>query len=400
MKLNKLLFLIVFILFNFNFFEKILTKEINLNSNSIKINVHFPQNKLHSGSNDIYLRGSLSSVGLSWNSGLKMNFISNNTWSISLNYDSSIAGQKLEMKPLVEDKVWSIGANFFINLPSTSQVFDIYPWFYSTQGKYEILENQIYSPQLKNLRSVIVYTPPSYYENTLKTIKGVLIMHDGENLFNDSTSFGGISWHCQTTVDQLVYQGQMEEIIIIGLYNTPERIDEYTYSYDPECRCPVGAGGNGDLYIQFIQQTVIPAMQPLYRMDMSQSNLGILGSSLGGLISCYAGWTRSNVFGKIGCMSSSFWWNTEDFNNDILNRSLPQQDLLLYLDSGTSGDGNDDLPQTTRVVDHLKQLGYKEGVNLMQFIDVGGQHNEYYWGKRFHVPMKFLYPVLETKSSN
>ena len=35
-------------------------------------------------------------------------------------------------------------------------------------------------------------------------------MHDGQNLFNDRTSFLGVSWRCQDTVDRLVGQGDME----------------------------------------------------------------------------------------------------------------------------------------------------------------------------------------------
>ncbi|RYE84066.1 MAG: hypothetical protein EOO65_02880, partial [Methanosarcinales archaeon] len=45
---------------------------------------------------------------------------------------------------------------------------------------------------------------------------------------------------------------------------------------------------------------------------------GMLGSSLGGLLSCYAGWTRPDTYGFAGCMSSSFWWNNQDFNNTII----------------------------------------------------------------------------------
>lgn len=96
-------------------------------------------------------------------------------------------------------------------------------------------------------------------------------------------------------------------------------------------------------------------MHPKVRND-----LGILGSSLGGLISCYAGknlicidivmpinsflvWTRSKVYSKGGCMSSSFWWNNEDFNNQILvNHPTPNNHVTIYIDSGDSGNDNDD----------------------------------------------------------
>ncbi len=111
-------------------------------------------------------------------------------------------------------------------------------------------------------------------------------MHDGQNLFNASTSFGGIAWNCQNTVDALVYQGQMDEIIIVGVDNTgADRTDEYTYSKDPT----VGAGGKGDIYLNFLEETVLPLVNGSLRVNAQLGKIGILGSSLGGLISCYAG---------------------------------------------------------------------------------------------------------------
>uniref|UniRef100_A0A6B2LF31 Esterase n=1 Tax=Arcella intermedia TaxID=1963864 RepID=A0A6B2LF31_9EUKA len=238
---------------------------------------------------------------------------------------------------------------------------------------------------MQNYRDLVIYTPPSYYENTFKKDYPVLFMHDGQNLFNDSTSFGGRSWRCQDTVNRLVVTGDMDEIIIVGIDNTVNRTDELTYSYDPS----VQAGGNGDAYLDFVENTVLPFVEQTYRV--SKSNRGILGSSLGGLISCYAGWTRS-TYSVVGCMSSSFWWNDEDFLNTILTK--PKQspsNVLFYLDSGDSGPDNDDMTQTIAVTQKLQSLGFTLNNNLFYFLDKGGQHNEYYWGSRFWVPMSDLY---------
>lgn len=108
-------------------------------------------------------------------------------------------------------------------------------------------------------------------------------------------------------------------------YNTPDRIAEYTYSKDPgqdDC-C------KGDLYLDFIEREIIPFAQKHLRIigsgapvsanaseeaalssvGANSAPVGILGSSLGGLISCYAGWTRPSVYATVGCMSSSFWYD-------------------------------------------------------------------------------------------
>ena len=87
------------------------------------------------------------------------------------------------MKVLVDDQTWMIGANAKIIVAKESSNIDLYPWFYSHQGtyvvlinarhthvanRYQVLRQTIYSPQLKNNRPLVIYTPPSYYENTLK----------------------------------------------------------------------------------------------------------------------------------------------------------------------------------------------------------------------------------------
>jgi len=181
----------------------------------------------------------------------------------------------------------------------------------------------------------------------------------------------------------------MEEILIVGIDNTADRIDELTYSYDTS----VGGGGKGDIYLDFIEQTVLPIIYKNFRIDTKNLNLGILGSSLGGLISCYAGWTRSDVYSVTGCMSSSFWWNNEDFDNVILVKdSPPKQPVDFYLDSGNAGPGNDDETETKAVLAKMEKLGYTLNEDIWYYLDKGGQHSEYYWGQRFWIPMTDLYP--------
>ena len=98
-----------------------------------------------------------------------------------------------------------IGANHYIDVTSASNT-SLYPYFFTTQGKTQIIDN-VYSEQFDNKRSVIFYTPPSYLENTLKVHKNVLIMHDGQNLFDPKTAFMGNSWLIGPTLDNAIVQG-------------------------------------------------------------------------------------------------------------------------------------------------------------------------------------------------
>lgn len=107
--------------------------------------------------------------------------------------------------------------------------YDYYPWFHSGQGRYTYIRN-VQSPQLKNVRDLVVYLPPSYDENPFKRYDDVLVMHDGQNLFNVSTAFMGNSWKCQDALDGEIVGGRMREVVVIGVDNTNSRIYELTYS--------------------------------------------------------------------------------------------------------------------------------------------------------------------------
>lgn len=216
-------------------------------SSQVTIVVTYPDDKLQP-SDALYLRG--SGLGLNWNSGIPLQHSGANEWRISLNVQEGRFEKQnsrdssgdfiVNFKTLVDDQYWQVGANEQLSLGSNPQrdyVYHSYPFYIPQQGNYAVVTN-LYSPQLKNSRQVVVYFPPSYAENYLKPYNDVLIMHDGQNLFNASTSAFGVAWDCQNALDALILEGKMREILVVGLYNTPNRINEYTYGFDPS----VGAG--------------------------------------------------------------------------------------------------------------------------------------------------------------
>jgi predicted alpha/beta superfamily hydrolase len=354
------------------------------------VSVVYPDENLSNGAT-LTLRGA-GLDALSWARGLPLQHTAPNEWRAWLPLPRDGANATLvQVKALVDDAVWQAGANAQLQLPegaSGELLWAVYPFFFSKQGSYEYVRS-VFSPQFNNTRDLVVYLPPSYYENPLRPEYPVLVMHDGQNLFNSSTSFGGVAWQCQDTVDGLVMDGAMQELVIVGIDNTPDRIYEYTYSYD----ATVGDGGGGDFYLDFIEQTVLPLAASLYRLSGDRHWRGMAGSSLGGLISCYAGWTRPQLYGRVACMSSSFFWNNEDFNNTVLSNWSTPNDTAMYLDSGDKGEGNDDEAQTVTVRNTLEQVkGFVMNQSLFYYLDHGGEHNEAYWGARFWIPMTDLYP--------
>lgn len=363
-------------------------------SRTVTLQAHYPRPV-----SSLYLRGN-GLCGLNWNSGIQMkshgqtNSTGGYLWDISINCDiAQVKKTGLELKVLIDDKTWMLGSNHHIRFDSDDQttlVDDIYPWFYTYKGSLTII-NRVYSSELNNFRDVIVYTPPSYTENTLKVHKNVLVMHDGQNLFNPATTAFGTAWMCQDTLDSMIIEGKMDELVLLGPYNTNDRTNEYTYIYDPSEK----AGGKGDLYLNWIESTLLPLGAKQFRIELVRAQLGILGSSLGGLISCYAGWTRSTIYGKVGCMSSSFWWDENDYQNRIIVTSLPSTQVpvpVVYMDSGTSGGDGSCAVYTSQIYDIYQTKGFVAEQTVFKYIDQGGSHNEASWGARFYLPMQELYP--------
>lgn len=105
------------------------------------------------------------------------------------------------------------------------------------------------------------------------------------------------------------------------------------------------------------------------------------------------GWTRSDIYGKVGCMSSSFWWDDNDYQKNVITQNFPASPLpTIYMDSGTSGGEASCAVYTDQIYSYMTSQGFTENVNEMKYIDPGASHNEASWSKRFYVPMQFLYP--------
>jgi len=326
--------------------------------------------------NRIAIRGSASP--LSWTVGKAATWTTGNVWVASW---PDSAGD-VEVKPLFNDAVWSVGANYRVRAGTT---VDVYPYF-GTQAGTRVAVPGFWSPQLGNSRTLMVYLPPSYQENRLKRYP-VLYMHDGQNLFDAATSAFGTEWRVDETINAAIPAGQMDEVIVVGVYNTANRIWEYT-----PC-CDAGYGGGGaDAYERFLIDTVKPYVDQTYRTLSGKDNTAIMGSSLGGLVSCYVARRNPAVFSKAGCMSSSFWWNAEAFTLQV-EQSTAHVPVRFYIDAGTVNDG---LTQTQRMDAALRADGYVQGLDLKFVTAQGASHNEASWAARVGTPLSFLFAWQST----
>lgn len=239
---------------------------------------------------------------------------------------------------------------------------------------------------LHNQRDLIVYTPPSYREQTARRFP-VLYLHDGQNLFDGTTSFiPGQDWHVAQTADACINGRVVAPLIIVGMYNTNARVREYTPTKVPKL-----GGGRADRYARFLVEEVKPFVEREYRVLPGFRHTGIGGSSLGGLVSLYLGLKHSSIFGKIAALSPSVWWN-QLFIHRFAGAMNPALRPRIWLDIGTR-EGARMVEDVERFRDILLQKGWRLEQDLHYERVEGAEHNEAAWAQRVRPFLQFLYPA-------
>lgn len=249
----------------------------------------------------------------------------------------------------------------------------------------------VYSRALKNERRVLIWLPPSYRENDDRHYP-VLYLHDGNNVFDAATAFGGVEWGFDETAARLMEKGEITEFIMVAVYNTEGRMEEYTpfFSVDYE-------GGRGRSYLHFLINDLKPQIDREFRTETAAEHTAIAGSSLGGLISLYAVYEFPQVFGQAAVVSPSLWWADRAVLDWIQKKPVP--DVKIWLDMGTlegevTASGLPDTIVNARSLrDYLQGKGFQQGKNFYYYEAEGAGHNESAWAERVEFILRFLFPA-------
>ena len=245
-----------------------------------------------------------------------------------------------------------------------------------------LLKKEFVIPNLNSIsHKVWIYLPPNYDKSSKKY--PVIYMHDAQNLFDAATSYAG-EWEVDETLNKL-YEKTGKGFIVVGIENGgEERINEYTPWENKKY-----GGGKGAIYVDFIVKTLKPYIDDHYRTKKQQKHTGLMGSSLGGLISYYGGLQHPKTFGKIGALSTSFWYseNVVDFTQEKGN--LKNVKLFLLV-GGKEGDDTD--KDTQKMEKLLLKIGFKPK-NLKTKINPEGKHNEAFWRSEFSAIVSWLYHI-------
>lgn len=265
----------------------------------------------------------------------------------------------------------------------------------SLTGRIETVKD-FPSAVLGNQRNLVIYLPEEYACEPQRRFP-VLYMHDGQNLFDAATSAFGVEWGIDETAQALVRAGEVEPLIVVGIYTEANRLDELADTYSEK----YGQGGKAPLYARFLVEEVKPFIDRTYRTKPDRANTGVGGSSLGGLVSLYLVETHPEVFGRCAAVSPALLWN----DGALLKRwqrdhaKLPLERTKIWLDVGTAETGpnmraRDYVNSVRSLAKVLEQAGLAEGSQYRFVVAEGAEHNEAAWRERVPEVLRFLYPAV------
>ncbi|WP_446743889.1 alpha/beta hydrolase [Silvibacterium acidisoli] len=251
------------------------------------------------------------------------------------------------------------------------------------------LHSQFKSRFLPDARDLTVYLPPGYEENPDRHYP-VMLLHDGQNLFDPNTAFiPGRTWKVAEAADEAISCRMVEPLIIVGVANTGERrLAEYT----PDADWKLG-GGEAARYGELLVKDLLPFIASQYRIRTGAENTGLGGSSLGGLVSLYLGLKYPEVFARLAVLSPSVWWNHRSIIGYVNETApaLPEKPRI-WLDVG-EGEGRRTVLDADLLDRRLVSNGWKPGENLSYLRVPGGMHDETSWAARVAPMLGFLFPA-------
>lgn len=247
----------------------------------------------------------------------------------------------------------------------------------STANKnVQIIDTAFFIPQLNRTRRVWVYLPPGYNGSTKKY--PVLYMHDGQNVFDDATSFSG-EWGVDEAIDTLGLK--TNECIVVGIDNGGDkRLNEYCpYDFNLSGIAANNKAnvGEGSKYVDFLVKTLKPFIDKKYRTLKDKSHTFTAGSSMGGLISMYSVLKYPKVFGGAGVFSPAFWVGPKIF--DDMKAKGKKVKAKIYFYAGDE-EGESMVPMTIRAFNDMHRVSKSK---MATVIRSGGKHNEARWRAEF-----------------
>jgi predicted alpha/beta superfamily hydrolase len=249
----------------------------------------------------------------------------------------------------------------------------------------QIISDSFLMPQLAaRARRVWLYLPPGYASHPSQRYP-VLYLQDGQNVFDEATSFSG-EWGVDETLNQLAAESpQRPGCIVVAVDNGGERrLDEYS----PWVNAEYKKGGEGDQYTNFLALTLKPYIDAHYRTRPDAAHTAIAGSSMGGLIALYAGLKYPQVFGRVGVFSPAIWFAKDSIlSYERRHRPAPLTSRFYFVAGPAESETM--LPLMAEARNGLLAIGVKPS-HLRLKAPADGQHAEWFWRRELGPAYRWL----------
>lgn len=235
----------------------------------------------------------------------------------------------------------------------------------------------------------------------------VLYMHDGQNLYDATTTWNGQSWEMDRAACRLIGEGEIEPVIIVGIHSDPARrvaqlmpqqavADAGLEDLMAEVKLK-GEPVLGDKYVEFVTRNLKPVVDTIYPTLGDRDHTYVMGSSMGGLMSLYLICMAPETFGGAACLSTHWYGSLNagdrfgDAMMEFVEAYLPDPEThRIYFDHGTTTIDAYYGPWEEKALERAQARGYRYGDNLDSYVDEGAPHNEDAWAGRVDRPLRFL----------
>lgn len=247
-----------------------------------------------------------------------------------------------------------------------------------------------------------IWLPPGY--DRVRRRYPVVYMHDGHNLFDPAKSNFNKVWAADKAMLAAMRGQGIEPHIIVGIWAPGgDRYRQYlpqslhdAASGAPRAAMDAMIGGPviSRAYLDWLAGPLKQWVDARFRTRTGRDDTAIIGSSMGGLMSCYAILERPETYSRAGCISSH-WPAADPRKVGEANRELialwdrwfaerlgHPDGRRIWLDHGTGTLDAYYAPYQQVIDVRIAEEGWRRGVDFESKVYPGAEHEENAWAAR------------------